>query len=233
VIFEDKYFHWITVRALTELVQEGKITTDAVPLLLGSEATSGFITFYRSNTHRYWKREADEIVKLVYRFSDSAFTSALRAHGETMFDAALPTGGFMPLGRKVRSHRGVEWTETKHDLDRAFERDGVTYGIEIKNTLGYIEKSELEVKLRMCKFLGLRPLFILRFAPKSYINLIREEGGFTLIFKFQLYPYGQKAFADEVRTKLRLPADCPARIADGTVQRLLKWHLGTLPKKSV
>lgn len=230
VIFEDKYFHWITVRALTELVQEGKIATDTLPLLPSSETTSGFITFYRSNTYRYWKRDADEIVKLVYRFSDSAFTSALGAQGETMFDAALPTGGFMPLGRKVRSHRGVEWTETKHDLDRAFERDGVAYGIEIKNTLGYIEKSELEVKLKMCKFLGLRPLFILRFAPKSYINLIREEGGFTLIFKFQLYPYGQKAFADEVRTKLRLPTDCPARIEDGTVQRLLKWHLGTLPK---
>ena len=139
----------------------------------------------------------------------------------------------MPLGRKVRSHRGMEWKETKHDLDRAFERDGVAYGIEIKNTLGYIEKSELEVKLKMCRFLGLRPLFILRFAPKSYINLIREEGGFTLIFKFQLYPYGQKAFADEVRTKLRLPTDCPARIADGTVHRILKWHLGTLPKKSM
>jgi hypothetical protein len=183
VIFEDKYFHWITVRALSELVQEGKIATEALPLLPGSETTSGFIMFYRSNAHRYWKRDADEIVKLVYRFSDSAFTSALGAQGETMFDAALPTGGFMPLGRKVRSHRGMEWTETKHDLDRAFERDGIAYGIEIKNTLGYIEKSELEVKVKMCKFLGLRPLFIFRFAPKSYINLVREEGGFTLIFK--------------------------------------------------
>jgi hypothetical protein len=120
VIFEDKYFHWITVRALTELVQEGKIVTDTLPLLPDSEATSGFITFYRSNTHRYWKREADEIVKLVYRFSDSAFTSALGAQGETMFDAALPTGGFMPLGRKVRSHRGMEWKETKHDLVQVF-----------------------------------------------------------------------------------------------------------------
>jgi hypothetical protein len=114
-----------------------------------------------------------------------------------------------------------------------FERDGIAYGIEIKNTLGYIEKSELEIKLRMCKLFGMRALFILRFAPKSYINLIREQGGFTLIFKYQLYPFGQKAFADEVRTRLRLPTDSPARIEDGTVQRLLRWHLASLPKKSV
>jgi hypothetical protein len=70
----------------------------------------------------------------------------------------------------------------------------------------------------------------MRGSPKSYNNLIREVGGFALIFKFQLYPYGQKAFADEVRNRLELPTDCPARIADGTVQRFLKWHLGTLEK---
>ena len=147
-----------------------------------------------------------------------------------MFDAALPTVGFLPTGRKVTSYNGKEWTESKHDLDRVFERDGIAYGTEIKNTLGYIEKVELKTKIKMCQKLGLRPLFIMRGSPKSYNNLIREVGGFALIFKFQLYPYGQKAFADEVRRRLELPTDCPARIADGTMQRFLKWHLGTLKR---
>jgi hypothetical protein len=231
VMFEGKYFHWITVRALYELEEEGSIVGTAVPLLAGTETgTTVHITFYRSTSYRYWKRDADEIIKLVSRFSEPAFTSALGAQGETMFDAALPTVGFMPTGRKVRSYKGTEWTETKHDLDRIFERDGMAYGTEIKNTLGYIEKEELEIKLRMCKHLGIRALFIVRYAPKSYVDFVRQEGGFTLIFKYQLYPFGQKAFADEVRARLELPTDSPGRIADGTVKRLLDWHLRTLPK---
>jgi hypothetical protein len=229
VMFEDEYFHWITARALSELVEEGQISSERESLT-GGETPSGFITLYRANGYRYWKRDADEIVKLVSQFSDQAFTAGLGLQGEAMFDAALPTVGFMPKGRKVTSYNGKEWTETKHDLDRVFERDGIAYGTEIKNTLGYIEKIELETKIKMCQKLGLRPLFIMRGSPKSYNNLIREVGGFALIFKFQLYPYRQKTFADEVRRRLELPTDSPARIADGTVQRLLKWHLGTLKK---
>ena len=45
------------------------------------------------------------------------------------------------------------------NLDRVFERDGIPYGAEIKNTLAYIDRGELHVKLRMCFYLGLRPLF--------------------------------------------------------------------------
>jgi len=219
VIFETKYFHWITVRALSELVREGSIVVEVVPL-----PGTGSLSFYRSASYRYWKRDADEIVKLVSRFSESSFTYALGAHGETMFDAALPRVGFMPTGRNVRSRGAVEWTETNHDLDRVFERDGVAYGTEIKNTLSYMDKGELEVKAKMCRHLGLVPLFIVRMAPKSYVNLVVEEGGFTLIFKYQLYPFGRKAFADEVRARLKLPTDSPTNIEVCTVKRLLDWH---------
>jgi len=227
IIFEKKYFHWITAHALSELAQEGRVAAEVLPLP-GTGTAKGTITVYRANAYRYWKRQADEIVKLVSRFSEPSFTRALGAHGETMFDAALPTVGFMPAGWNVRSHGGLEWTQTKHDLDRVFERDGVAYGAEIKNTLGYIEKEELEVKVAMCNYLGLRPLFIVRMAPKSYVNFVEQQGGFTLIFKYQLYPFGQKEFADEVRGRLQLPADSPARIEHGTVKRLLDWHLRKL-----
>jgi hypothetical protein len=221
VMLEGKYFHWITVRALVELVQEGIIAEErlAVPNI------GGEIVLYRLSSYRYWRRDAEEIAKLVNRFSDPEFTKAVGTHGEMMFDAALPTVGFLPKGVKVRQYRNEEWTKTKHDLDRVFERDGIGYGTEVKNTLGYIEKEEMEVKVDMCRKLGLVPLFIVRMAPKSYVKLVDDAGGFTLIFKYQLYPHGQKAFADEVKERLRLPTDSPVRIMEGTVQRFLKWHL--------
>ncbi len=230
VMFESRseyhpqgFFHWITAYALSELASEGYIASQ--PLELPS---TGSIIIYRATTHRYWKRQAEDLVRIVSQFSDASFTSALGRHGESMFDAALPTVGFMPTARETRSYKSQEWTESEHDLDRVFERDGIAYGAEVKNTLSYIDREELDIKVRMCKHLGLRPLFIVRMAPKNYVNEVWEQGGYTLIFKYQLYPHGQKAFADKVKGALELPVDSPARIADGTIQRFLNWHESTL-----
>ena len=222
--FEDTFFHWITSKALRELAAAGVIQTFLAELV-GPVP----IRFYSSPRNRYWKRRAVEIRKLVATYSDSSFTTALGHHGELMFDAALPTGGFMPRGRKVRSYAGIDWTRTGHDLDRVFERDGVAYGTEIKNTLDYIPRGELITKMRMCAHLNLRPLFIVRMAPKTYIEMVRRNGGFTLVFKHQLYPHGHATLAERVREELGLPVDSPAAIQDGTVQRFLKWHLRHLP----
>ncbi len=126
VMFEDRFFHWITDRALTELAAEGHIAedTEEFPII-------EHITFCRTKTHRFWKRQAAEIAALVQRYSNPEFTQALGAHGEQMFDAALPRFGFMPIGAKVRSHGDKVWVETGHDLDRVFARDGIAYGTEI------------------------------------------------------------------------------------------------------
>jgi hypothetical protein len=224
VQFEDRFFHWITSKALRELAAEGAIQSFTTELVEHVP-----IRFYSSLRNRYWRRRAEEIRKLVVTYSDSTFTTALGHHGELMFDAALPTAGFMPRSRKVRDFGGRQWTRTAHDLDRVFERDGVKYGTEIKNTLDYIPIGELVVKMRMCEHLGLRPLFIVRMAPKNYIDMVRRAGGFTLVFKHQLYPHGHAPLAATVRERRGLPVDSPTAIADGTVQRFLNWHLRHLP----
>lgn len=117
---------------------------------------------------------------------------------------------------------------TGHDLDRCFTRDGVHYGVEIKNTLPYIPREELTIKLQMCSFLGLRPLFIARMHPKSYIEEIRQHGGYGMVVKYQLYPHGASEFAARVRQRLQLPVDAPSAIASGTIQRFFNWHLASL-----
>ena len=57
--------------------------------------------------------------------------------------------------------------------------------------------------------LGLRPLFIMRMAPKSYIHMISQFGGYAMILRYQLYPYGADALRAEVRQTLKLPVDIP------------------------
>jgi hypothetical protein len=54
----------------------------------------------------------------------------------------------------------------------------------------------------MCRAFGIRPLFILRYAPKSYINDIIRAGGYAMIFEWQLYPLGREALAQAIRTEL-------------------------------
>lgn len=226
VLLEKEFFHWITSRALAELIAEKKIMAEKVAL-----STGVAVKFCTAKSNRYWKREARRVGGLILHYSNPEFTRALGRHGELMFDAALPTVGFMPRGKDVSAYGGKKWEETGHDLDRVFEYDGVLYGAEVKNTLDYIPADEQEIKINMCEFLGLKPLFIMRYAPKSYMNRIIEAGGIGLIFEQQLYPYGYEALAKTVREQLGLKVDCPVRVPDGTVERAVKAHQWQQKKK--
>jgi hypothetical protein len=166
--------------------------------------------------------------KLVLLYSDPAFTPALGTQGELLIDAGLPRVGFMPLADTVREWRGTTWTETGHDLDRVFVRDGVYYGTEIKNRLSYIDRTEFTVKLAMCQAFGIKPLFVARMMPRTYINEVRKLGGYCMIMKYQFYPVSARKLAQRVRNELQLPVDCPSRLQDATLQRFLLWHQRSL-----
>jgi hypothetical protein len=110
-------------------------------------------------------------------------------------------------------------------LDYIFVIDDVEYGCEIKNTLGYIDKDELEIKLEMCSFFGVRPLFILRYAPKTYIRKINEYDGYAMLFECQIYDLSQIGLVKKIREGLGLPVDCPRAIPDGIINRFYGWHV--------
>lgn len=217
VIFERSYFHWITVKGLLELAADGLINSEVLELV---ERVP--IRFFWAKGNRYWKRQARSVIKLVRRFSGSPAAHAIGLQGELLVDAALPLAGFKPMARDARSFNDKTWLTTGHDLDRVVEREGIYYGVEIKNTLPYIPRDEFRIKLEMCKHLGLKPLFISRMAPKSYSYELIERGGISWILGTQFYPFGYEGLAETVRGQLQLPVECPARIEDGAVARLLK-----------
>jgi hypothetical protein len=221
---EKDFYHWITKKALNELVQERKIGYQA--------EKAGYLRahFYYPRLHRYPRRQINEMVGLIGEFSDPTFTRALGHCGEQLADAAFARVGFRILQSKVREVDGKAWGETGHDLDRLIERDGVRYGVEIKNTLGYIEQTEFQVKLRMCGYLGVRPMFIARMMPKSYIYEVYLAGGFCLILLDQHYPLMSDALATRVRDRLKLPVTSIREYPDTALQRFEKWHEGSLSR---
>lgn len=77
VKLERKFFHWITKKALNELVQEGSIAF--------CEESAGYLKahFYWPPRHRYPRRQIRETLALIAEFSDPNFTRRFRATRRT------------------------------------------------------------------------------------------------------------------------------------------------------
>lgn len=219
VIHEDRWFHWITNRALSRLIDEGLVKSQERAL-----ANGGKIILLWNRGHRYYKRDAARLLGLVDEYANPNIGSAIGLNAELLVLEGFAKSEFVTRGRNTKSFRGKEWTITGHDLDFIFERDGVAYGVEVKNKLGYMDYNELKAKVALCRYLGLRPLMVARMLPKAWIKEVIDAGGFALIMKWQLYPYTHKELARRVKADLGLPVDAPKALEDGTMARFAKWH---------
>lgn len=220
VKFEKEYYHWITNNAIIGLYKLGYLRDVRIARETGT-STRYFI--HRSN--RYVKRKIKELEKVIAEYSQDHITRSCGHRAEDLFCKALAMRGFMPIGSKVSEWNGKKWEKTGHDLDFVFERDNIRYGCEIKNTLGYIDKEELQIKLEMCSFWGIKPLFIMRYSPKTYNKMINDYGGFALIFETQIYELSQGKLVQRIKDVLGLPVICPRAIPEGIIDRFEKWHI--------
>src|SRR5262249_32445597 len=131
---EDDWYHWITNRALRQLVANGTVHTDVRGL-----KTGGSIHLVWHRRYRYYRRDAERVVRLVEECSDPNIGASLGLQGEALVLEGFARSEFVMRGRNVRAYGGRTWAETGHDLDFVFERDGRVYGVEVKNTLRYVE----------------------------------------------------------------------------------------------
>jgi len=219
VFFEKQFFHWITAKAVNELIEEGFLGKEEVPLRKGTS-----LKFVFSKGLRYYKRQINKCTKVIRKYSSPTIAIACGRQAEILFFNALTNRGFLSKGQDVNEYGGKKWTETEHDLDFIIEKDNITYGCEVKNRWDYIERDELAIKLKMCGLLGIKPLFIMRHSPKSYNWEIIQRGGYAMIFETQVYPFGQKELVEKIKEVLGLPVDCPRAIPEGIIDRFLKWH---------
>ena len=219
IMFEDEWFHWITNRALRDLVDAGEVLSEDHAL-----ATGGMLRLVRHKSYRYHRRDAARVVALVEEYSHHEVAQDLGFQGEALVLDGFARHQFVLRGRSIRIHGDKEWTKTEHDLDFIFERDDVGYGVEVKNMLGYMEYEEFVQKIEMCLELGLRPVFAVRMLPRDWINKVYVAGGFALIMKYQMYPKGRRDLVARMRAELGLPVDTPGALLEGTMKRFLDWH---------
>ena len=84
VLHERDFFHWITGRAIRELVDEQRIQA-----FWGELAPDVNIRLIVRRSYRHWKREGQRVMDLVRRYSVGPLASAIGPYGEIMVDAGL------------------------------------------------------------------------------------------------------------------------------------------------
>ena len=223
VLFEKPFFHWVTARALYALDDDGLVGSE----ITSSEGGTRVRLFFRRG-YRYRRRQASRLLEIIDEMSKPEVGEACGEQADVLFYNALMGRRFLAYGQDIREFRGTVWEETERDLDFIIERDDVAYGCEVKNRWDYISRDELELKLRMCAHLGVRPLFIMRASPKTYNKMIIDQGGYTLIFVAHLYAFGMGEMVKMVRDELGLEADSPRAIPAGIIDRFMKWHLNNV-----
>lgn len=223
VMFEKKFFHWITAKAVRQLVAADRVKLEVQPLLpLGA----GVVNFLFHPSVRYWRRDVNRKLGLIRRFSTEDVGRACGRQAEILFSRVLMMKGFTFVAENARAYGGQEWTETGHDLDFIFARDGIAYGCEIKNRFEYIERDELEIKMAMCHTLGLRPLFIVRAAPGSYIHTVQLAPGFTKVFVSHIYPFGYMDLVKAIKAEFDgMPVDSPRDLPATILDSFVAWHM--------
>lgn len=227
LLYENTYFHWITNRAIRDLVEEGTVKSEFQKLKTGGKIK---LLWYKS--YRFYKRNAGNLAKLVEEYSDPNITAALGLQGELMVLEGFARLEFVMKGRNTRSFGEKNWTDTDHDLDFIFAKDSVAYGIEVKNSLSYIENKEFKTKIELCHHIGVQPVFVVRMMPRPWIQELYEAGGFALILKYQFYPLTHRDLAKRVKKDLKLPVDSPKALQDGTMQRFLRWHMSVISRSN-
>ena len=172
VHFEARFFHWITHRVLNDLKAGGQLGGEATSLEGGVPLN---VFWHKSN--RYTRRKLRTLVDVIQRYSDPTFTAALGNTGELLVSDGFGRFEFVQRGRNTREFEGRRWEESEHDLDFIFARDERVYGVEVKNTLPYINDREMRLKVRLCAHLGITPLFVVRAMPAIWIGEINRGVG--------------------------------------------------------
>jgi hypothetical protein len=214
VIFENRYDHWDVNNAVDSLVSQK---------FLRKKRSGNAHFVFRSNV-RYYIREIKRRTKIIEAYSDPTITRALGNWAEKIVEYMCGLNGFEILGRNTNEFQGKRWAGTNENLDFIIGKDYIAYGIEVKNTLPYMETDEFLRKIAMCGFLGLTPLWIVRNAPEVQFNTMKASRGLILASKVQMYPYGQEPLTKRIWNKMRLPVGVRAEMPQKVVNSLISFH---------
>ncbi len=223
VIFEGRYPHDVTGKAVNELIEDRFLKAE--PRTFG---TNMHVIFVCRRNLRYISNQIKTKLKIMERFSDDELNDGVGKYAEILFYHLFGKNQFEIIGNDTNTFRGNTWSRSDRNLDFIIRKDGISYGVEIKNTFDYMPLDEFEEKLDMCQFLGLLPLFPLRCPSPQQYALMKEVGGLALQFKTRIFPPGNQNLLTDIWNHFRLPVNTWGEILPPIEALLLKYHQANL-----
>jgi hypothetical protein len=239
VRLENEFFPWVVGRVLNSLDgNELKRYGYAGRRRLGKSETT---VFYTMSGTPY--SEIVNLIQLKRRISGdvlSIMTGDARPgyHAEDLFIEAFEKLGFKNHGRDVSEFRGrrVQSIEGKEpaNLDFVVERDGIVYGVDVKNWLKYERETiwKVEKKVRLAVDLCIVPFIVARYVDRDtiYTRVIRK-GGIVYPYVDLLVPPTFRSLADDARRYLGYPILAVDVLPEYKVEWLEKLHLGLVSRR--
>jgi hypothetical protein len=228
VLFETQFFHITTAQAIYELINDGLLqpipyqagankVTFVVPSLVASspKAQRSLESHMRTKARVIAKYDSPDVSKDLGDYFEALVKQELRAN-QLRIDSI-----------HTNSYKGKQWTRSNANLDiiANFE-DGRAFGMQAKNELKSMEKDELLVQLEICDYLGITPIFIVRYMPWSLVPLVRAKGGLVLTLGTQIYPLGYRKVCQQIQDKLSLPEGrISKKLRDIAPKMRTKWPI--------
>lgn len=228
-ILEAKFHSWEVSYALKQVQKNGAIYE--LECLQENIKQIGKVNFYYPRklgkdyvANGRTLKKIKKISKIVRRYASKDVTAMLGKHLYHLVRSELRVQNFEILDKNTNSYNGKKWESSEHTLDIIAEHKNKKFavGVEIKNSLDLIPMKELNIKLEMCKHLGIVPVFACRWLRPFY-NKIYSYGGFPWEFKTQIYPLGQEKFVKVLQKKLNLPVEVMPELPQNSVENFQNW----------
>lgn len=242
VLYEDRFFDWVVTAALDGLVDDGYLAVfnkKNTPELEMMGNRIGRMKFYANadtvrtdRGRRLMKKHVVSTAKLVSRYNRDDVNRMLGAQLESLVKSQLQISQFEIIGVHTNEYLGRKWTSTNHNLDFIARKKGKDFavGVEVKNTLGVMDPKEIDVKIYICRYLGIVPVFAVRW-NKPYVNCVYKQGGFSWFFKTQMFPIGQEKLVGQLFARLsagpqlKFPIAARNSLPERTVRVFDNWVL--------
>jgi len=238
VRLEDKFFPWVTGRALASMVERGQIVKIGLPGRRRRRVTKDFYTLPDF--------DYDDIVGEMQekRSVSTEVNAMLTGHApatffaEDLFERAFNSLGFDIVARDASEYKGRKVIAVKGkeppNLDFILERDRVVYGVDVKNWIRYEYNTRDEVifKVGLALQLQIVPFIIARYVDKDAIYTeIILKGGICYPYKTLLFSPSFVSLARRANSLLGYPTIALDRLPPFKVERIDFLHKKILAKR--
>ena len=148
------------------------------------------------------------------RHAELAWWRAFHRNNWTLYPASE-----CEIGRGIREFGG-KVASVNNDIDFVASKNGISYGVEIKNGLMYPD--DLYWKIIVAAELDLIPLIIARWLNPAQVKCIKEVGAVFVVYKEAIYSTTYAPLIQEVRNFLGFPIDARDEIDDEYFRRKIE-----------